>query len=45
MFLNFIYIGIKSFIEEVGKPQIFQSDKGGGLIANIIKKFLEEDLY
>ena len=45
MFLNFIYIGIKSFIEEVGKPQIFQSDNGGEFLVNIIKKFLEEDLY
>ena len=34
---------IKPFIEEVGKPQILQSDNGCEFLANIIKKFLEEE--
>ena len=34
---------IKSFIKEVGKTQILQYDNGGEFLANIIKKFLEEE--
>ena len=38
-----VLIYIKSFIKEVGKTQILQYDNGGEFLANIIKKFLEEE--
>ena len=36
-------MGIKSFIEEVEKPQILQSDNRGEFGSTIIKKFLKEE--
>ena len=38
-----VLIYIKSFIEEVEKPQILQSDNRGEFGSTIIKKFLKEE--
>ena len=38
-----VLANIKTFIIEVGKPQIMQSDNGGEFKANIIIDFMKEE--